>query len=79
MTGSQMAVRLSALSTCQLSFTSREISGTHFSKRLNRLRAIVPLEGLGQVKDLVTSSGIKPTTFLLVTWYLNCYHVTYVY
>jgi hypothetical protein len=30
------------------------------------LRAIVLLEGLGQLKNLKTSSGIEPTTFQLV-------------
>jgi hypothetical protein len=29
-------------------------------------RAIVRLEGLGQLKNLMTSSGIKPATFRLV-------------
>jgi hypothetical protein len=34
-------------------------------------RAIVRLEGLGQLKNPVTSSGIDPVTFHLVAWCLN--------
>jgi hypothetical protein len=38
-------------------------------------RVTVRLEGLGQLKVTVTSSGIKPTTFRLVAHYLN--HLSY--
>jgi hypothetical protein len=34
-------------------------------------RAIVQLKGLGQLKNLVSSSGIEPRTFRLVAWCLN--------
>jgi hypothetical protein len=34
-------------------------------------RAIVRLEGLGQMKNPVTSSGIEPATFRLVAYWLN--------
>jgi hypothetical protein len=39
------------------------------------------LEGLGQLKYLTTSSGIKPTIFLLVAQSLNqlCYRVSQCY
>jgi hypothetical protein len=29
------------------------------------------LEGLGELKNLMTSSGIEPATFQLVAWLLN--------
>jgi hypothetical protein len=47
-------------------FTLRKIRGTHFCKNLSRHRATVRLEGLGQVKNPLTSSGIEPATFRLV-------------
>jgi hypothetical protein len=34
-------------------------------------RTIVRLEGLGQLKDPITSSGLEPATFRLVAWFLN--------
>jgi hypothetical protein len=37
-------------------------------------RAIVRLEGLGQLKNPVISSGIEPATFLLVAYFLNQVH-----
>jgi hypothetical protein len=41
-------------------------------------RAIVRLEGLGQLKDPITSPGIEPATFRLVALCLNqlCYSVS---
>jgi hypothetical protein len=41
-------------------------------------RAVVRLEGLGQLKSPVISLGIEPQTFLLVAWCLNqvpCFYV----
>jgi hypothetical protein len=37
-------------------FTLRKIPGTHYCSRLSRPRGIVRLEGLGQLKNLMTSS-----------------------
>jgi hypothetical protein len=31
----------------------------------------VRLEGLGQLKNPMTSSGIEPATFRIVAWWLN--------
>jgi hypothetical protein len=45
--------------TGQLPFTRRKISGTHFHYPSATLR----LEGLGQLKNPMTSSGIEPATF----------------
>jgi hypothetical protein len=39
-------------------------------------RAIVRLEGLGQLKDPVTSLGIEPTTFRLVAYSASTNYVT---
>jgi hypothetical protein len=38
------------------------------------------LEGLGQLKNPITSSGIKPMTFQLVAYCLNklCYHAGHI-
>jgi hypothetical protein len=47
-----MAVRLSALSASRPPFTAKKIPGTR------RLKAIVRLEELGQLKNPMTSSGI---------------------
>jgi hypothetical protein len=47
-------------------FTPRNIPGTHFCKRLSDRRNIMRLEGLGQVKNAMTSSAIEPATFRLV-------------
>jgi hypothetical protein len=42
------------------------IPGTQFCYRLISLQAALWLEGLGQLKNPVTSSGIKPATIQLV-------------
>jgi hypothetical protein len=44
-------------------FTPRKFPGTHFCYIL---RAMVRLEGLGQLKNPMTSSEIEPATFRLV-------------
>jgi hypothetical protein len=57
-----MAVRLSALCAGRPTFTLRKIPGTHFCSRLSGPRAIVRLEGLGEVKTPVTygeSNGVS--------------------
>jgi hypothetical protein len=60
-----MAVRLSALRAGRpLSPPPQEDSG--YSFLLVDPRAIVRLEGLGQIKNPITSSGIEPATFRLV-------------
>jgi hypothetical protein len=50
-----------------LPFTPRKIPGTYFCYRgwVNP-RVIVRLEGLGQLKNPITSSGIELVTFWLV-------------
>jgi hypothetical protein len=68
--GSQMAVRLSVLCT------SSPLPPERFLVLIPVRgwvvpRAIVWLEGLGQSKNPMTSSKIKPTTFYLVAWCLN--------
>jgi hypothetical protein len=63
-----MVVRLSALlaSTPQKHFFAA--SGTHFRYKLSKPQGIVRLEGLGKLrKDPMTSSGLEPDTFRLVT------------
>jgi hypothetical protein len=47
------------------SFTHRNIPGTHFCYRLSEPQGLVRLEGLGQLKNPLTS-GIEPATFRLV-------------
>jgi hypothetical protein len=58
-------------------FPHRKILGTHFCYRLSRLKAIVRLEGIGTLKNPMTSSGIEPVTFRLLAYCLNQlrYHV----
>jgi hypothetical protein len=55
-----MAVRLLALSTGGPLTTGIFLV-------LISVRAIVQLEGLGQLKNAMASSGIEPTTFRFVT------------
>jgi hypothetical protein len=43
------------------------------------LRAIVGLEGLGQIKNPMTSSGIEPAAFRLVAYCLNQISYPYIY
>jgi hypothetical protein len=47
-------------------FTLSEIPASHFCSGLSQPKGTkVRLEGLGQLKNPMTSKGIKPTTFLL--------------
>jgi hypothetical protein len=61
-----MAARLSAVHAGRPPFTSRKILGTHFLRSSVYSRGIVRLEGLVQLKNPVTSSGIELATFRLV-------------
>jgi hypothetical protein len=58
-----------------LPFNPRKIPGTHFCYRLSQPKAITWLEGLDELKNPMTSSGIKPAIFQLVSQCLNllCY------
>lgn len=48
---------------------------THFCQRLNQtLREIVQLKGLSQLRNSVTSMGIKPMTFQLIAQCLDQLH-----
>jgi hypothetical protein len=60
--GSQMAVRLSALRASRSLAPERFLILIYVRGWVD-LRAILRLEGLGQLKNPTTSSGIKPTTF----------------
>jgi hypothetical protein len=63
--GSQMPVRLSALSVGRPLLPGRSLILISVRGYVDP-RAIVRLEGLGQFKIAVTSSGIKAATFRLV-------------
>jgi hypothetical protein len=72
-----MAVRLSALCTSHSLPPGRYVVLSSVRGWVDN-RAIMPLEGLCQLKNPVTSSGIKPTTFQLIVhakhniwWYKN--------
>jgi hypothetical protein len=54
-----MAVKLSA-------FYPRVTTGTHFHYRLSKLLRHTAAEGINQLKNAMTSSGIEHTTFWLV-------------
>jgi hypothetical protein len=60
-----MVVRLSALCTGHLLLPGRFLVLISVRGRINP-RAIVWLEGLGKLKNPMTSSGIKSVTFQLV-------------
>jgi hypothetical protein len=68
--GSQMAVRLSALRTGRPLLTGK-IPGTHLCYSWVDPRTIVRMEGLGQFRSPMTSSGFDPATFQLVAQCLN--------
>jgi hypothetical protein len=74
--GSQMAVRLSALHAgCPL--PPQEDYWYSFVRGWVNSRAIVWLEGLGQLKNPITSLGTEPVTLQLVAQCLNqlCYRL----
>jgi hypothetical protein len=58
--------------TRQLLVTPQNDSGTHFYYRLSDPRAVVWLGGLDQLKNPLTSLGIKPTTFQLLALLIKC-------
>jgi hypothetical protein len=72
-----MAVRLSALHTGHFLPSGKFLVLISVRGWVDP-KAIVQLEGLGQLKNPMTSLGIKPATFKLVAWCLNqlCYHVS---
>jgi hypothetical protein len=59
-----MEVRLSALPAGRPLLAGRFVV-------LNSVTVIVRLEGLGQLKNPMTSSGMEPATFRLVAYCLN--------
>jgi hypothetical protein len=61
-----MAVKLSALRACRPLPAGRLVVLIPVRGRVDP-RAIVLLEGLGQMKNAMTSSGIESATFRLVT------------
>jgi hypothetical protein len=67
-----MAVRLSALRARRPPFTPRKIPGTHFSVTGSvDHTTILRLEGLGQLKNPMASSGIESATFRALILCLN--------
>jgi hypothetical protein len=66
----QMAVRLSALRADHHLPPGRFLLLISVRDWVDT-RAIARLEGLGQLKNPVTPSGIEPATFRLVAWCLN--------
>jgi hypothetical protein len=78
--GSQMAVRLSAIGA------GRSLPLGRFQvlisvRGLVETKALVRLEGLGQLKNAVASLGIEPVTFRLVAQCLSqlCYRMAKIY
>jgi hypothetical protein len=65
-----MAVRLSALRTGRPLPPGRFLVLISVRGWINS-RAVVRLEGLGHLKNPITSSGVEPATFRLVTYCLN--------
>jgi hypothetical protein len=61
-----MAMRLSIVSADYLLPPGRFLVPISVTDRVDPM-TIVRLEGLGQLKNLMTSLGIKPVTFQLVT------------
>jgi hypothetical protein len=65
-----MAVKLSALRSGRPLSTGRFLV-LNYIRDWVEPRAIVRLEGLLQLKNPITSSGMEPVTFRLVAQYLN--------
>jgi hypothetical protein len=66
-----MVVRMSAVWAGRPTFTPQEDSWNLFLLEAVDPRSIVWLEGLGQLKNPMTSSGIEPIIFWLVAECLN--------
>jgi hypothetical protein len=67
-------------------FTSRKIPGTYLCLRLSRFQAVVRLEGLGQLKNQMTSSRIKQSntrssglSYSVSTNYSTTFHIIICY